>query len=197
MLALALSGCAGGGARDALKGRAPAGAAYVGHLSMTEPFPDRAPNAFRFRAPAGHVMLVYFGFVSCPDICPTTLSDVRKALRALGDDSSRVDLAFVTVDPQRDTPEVIGPYVRSFVPAGHALRPVTQSELGRVQAAFGATSSVTKKADGEINVSHTAVTYVVDANGKVLVEWPFGTPSADMIHDLRILLPSRKGAPAS
>jgi len=162
---------------------------YVGGTRVTEvhaaPGPD---SAFVFRAPAGRLLYVFFGYAHCPDICPTTLSDLRRALHRLGPDSARVDVAFVTVDPVRDSAAVLVPFTASFVRGTHALRPSTQEELATAERAFGATSSVTRTSGGEVQVSHTGAAYVVDSSGHVLVEWDYGIRPGDMAADLALLL---------
>ena len=75
---------------------------------------------FDFRAAPDALLVVYFGYTNCPDICPTTMSDLRVALGELGDQAERVDVAMVTVDPERDT-DVLADYVQGFVPDGHAI----------------------------------------------------------------------------
>lgn len=143
---------------------------------------------FRFVAPAGHLLVVYFGYTNCPDLCPTTLAEVRSARRRLGDDAARIDLAMVTVDPDRDTAVVMNGFLASFTDRFHALRPATTAELEVAEAAFLASSSITTASDGTIDVSHTANAYVVDDRGEVVVEWPFGHGVDNMVTDLGILL---------
>jgi cytochrome oxidase Cu insertion factor (SCO1/SenC/PrrC family) len=89
----------------------------------------------------------------------------------------------------RDSAEVLAPYVSAFVAGGHALRPENPGALAVAERAFGATSSVTKDADGVIEVSHTATGYLVDGAGRVVDEWPFGLTPEKMAHDLGMLLP--------
>src|SRR5262245_32515564 len=187
-LLLAAAGCDALGSMSALKGHVPQAHADVSGVMLPEVHPQRPSVPFRFRAQAGHLLVVYFGYTNCPDICPTTLSDLRRARRGLARNADRIDVAFVTVDPYRDTASVIVPYLASFVPNGHALRPDTQPELAAVERAFGATSTVTKQPSGELQVDHTAVAYVVDDRGQIEVEWDFGTSDKDMAHDLAILL---------
>jgi cytochrome oxidase Cu insertion factor (SCO1/SenC/PrrC family) len=93
----------------------------------------------------------------------------------------------ITVDPKRDTPEILPKYLSSFTDKFHALIPAQQSELRNAEKAFDATSSVTE-VDGKIEVVHGGNCYVVDSTGKVLIEWPFGMDAASMAHDLTILL---------
>lgn len=201
--ALALVWLAGGctveGGGPALKGDVPLQPLEVGHVSLPEVDASGASRPFVTRARPGGLLLVFFGFVSCPDICPTTLSDVKRALRAIGPSAERVEVAFITVDPVRDSAAVLAPYLASFFErGGHALRPATQADLAQAQRAFQATSTITRQADGHVDVSHTAATSVVDEAGRVRVTWPFGTSSADMAHDLRMLVAevSRAGAAA-
>ncbi|MBM3682968.1 MAG: SCO family protein [Actinobacteria bacterium] len=136
----------------------------------------------------GRLSVVYFGYTFCPDVCPTTLADLRVAIDDLGEDGARVDLIMVTVDPERDTLDVLERFVAFFDPDGVAIRPADDAELTRLQGLFLASSQIEKRADGTVVVAHTATTYVVDATGRVRVEWPFGVPSQDMAHDLEVLL---------
>jgi protein SCO1/2 len=77
---------------------------------------------FPFVAGPDQVLVVYFGYTSCPDVCPTTLADLRRALEELGRRADDVDVAMATIDPGRDTDEVLTGYLTSFVPEGHPLR---------------------------------------------------------------------------
>ena len=143
---------------------------------------------FTFVAEDGKLLVVYFGFTNCPDLCPTTLADLRSAFRRIPGSADKVDVAMVTVDPERDTADRLVPYLSSFIEKPIALRTTDVDALERVEAAFLASSTVTKEATGKVDVSHTAATYVVDATGTVLVEWPFGIGADGMENDLRILL---------
>lgn len=136
---LSLAGCGPPAREGKLAGHVPAKAVNVATVELPDVGPEAAGRRFAMRADPGRLLYVYFGFVSCPDVCPATLSDLRKALRALGPDAKRIAVAFVTVDPARDSAGALVPYVRSFVSDGHALRPADQASLGRAEAAFGAT----------------------------------------------------------
>ncbi len=155
-------------------------------ISLPDASAGGAP--FALRADEGGLLLVYFGFTACPDVCPTTLADIRTALRDLGDGAAAVDLAMVTVDPGRDTPEVLAGYVQSFVPGSHGLRTEDDDVLSEAAFVLGAGYQVEVNEDGEVEVLHTAHTYVIDDAGDLLVTWPFGIEPADMTSDLRILL---------
>ncbi len=143
---------------------------------------------FTFVARDGKLLVVYFGFTNCPDLCPTTLADLRSAFRRIPGSTDKVDVAMVTVDPERDTADRLVPYLSSFVDDPIALRTLDTDVLESVESAFLASSTVTKEATGKVDVSHTAATYVVDASGTVILEWPFGIGADGMENDLRILL---------
>jgi protein SCO1/2 len=163
------------------------GAVEVTNVTAEGLYADHG-SAFEMKARPGSLLVVYFGYTSCPDLCPTTLALVRAARRELGGSSDRIDLAMVTVDPDRDTPEVMNGYLSSFTDRFHALRPSSMDELESAEAAFLASSTIVTDASGRIEVGHSATTYVVDENGIVLVEWPFGIDKDTMINDFRILL---------
>jgi protein SCO1/2 len=162
--------------------------------TVTLPDASSGGGPFSFRATNGHVLLVYFGYTSCPDVCPTTLADVRKALAQLGDDASKVDVAMATIDPGRDTTEKLTAYVQTFVPAAHALRTEDPAQLRAAADALGADYSVETNATGQIEVAHTAFIYAIDANGVLLLQWPFGVKANDMRSDLRQLLATTAGS---
>ena len=158
----------------------------VGDVSL----PDATANGtdFTFTADDGKVLLVHFGYTSCPDVCPTTLVDVRAALGQLGDDADRIDLAMATIDPARDTGELLTGYVQTFVPGSHALVTTDDARLARAADAFGVSYGVELDDDGKPEVFHSGFLYAVDDQGALQVSWPFPTPPEDYAHDLRILL---------
>jgi protein SCO1/2 len=148
--------------------------------------PDRP---FTMAAEPGELLFVYFGYTHCPDLCPTTLADLRNALAQIGpEQSARVELAFVTVDPDRDTPEILGPFLASFVTGAHALRTEDTAALAAAEDAFLASSTVSTDVDGTVEVSHTAISYLVDSQGRVVDEIPFGTTADGMANDIGLLL---------
>ena len=157
----------------------------VGALSLPEA--SNGDADFTFKAADGRLLIVYFGYTSCPDVCPTTLAEVKKSFKQLGDAADKVDVAMATIDPNRDTGEIITGYVQIFIPGAHALRSDDPAQLESVAAAFGASYSVTTAADGQIDVSHSAGMYVVDPSGTVVLTWPFGIPADGIATDLEIL----------
>jgi protein SCO1 len=184
VVVVGLTSCGGGGTRE-----------LVGYTRDPEPTVDVAAlpdlsndgSPFEMRAEPGHLLVVYFGYTNCPDFCPTTLSNLARAIDALGDDGDRIDVAMVTVDPDRDT-DVLADYVRSFVPGAHALATEDAALLATIAEPFGVTYRVTSQPDGTVEVAHTTFLYVVDDAGSLLVTWPTGTTHDDLADDLAQLL---------
>jgi protein SCO1/2 len=191
-LAGTLAGCGG---TDGLSGVVRSDPLQVGHVAVRD-VTDAALLAggiiqdglLQMQAREDRLLVVYFGFLNCPDVCPTTLADLRSALERLGDDAAgRIDVVFITVDPDRDGPEELAAYLRHFAPRHHAVRD-TGPALAEAMDAFLASARIDVAPDGTIEVAHTAVLYAVDATGSVVVEWPFGTSAAALADDLAILL---------
>jgi len=186
LIGLVAAACGGSGETEYV----PAGivrspAPSVGELSL----PDVTNGEdLAFRAAEDDVLIIYFGYTSCPDVCPTTMADLRKAVRELGDDGERIGVAMATVDPDRDSPEVLTAYVHTFFPDGVALRTEDAAALSTAADAFGASYDVTTNDEGYVEVVHTAFLYAVDDQGLVRLTWPFGIESEDISRDLQVLL---------
>lgn len=183
--ALLVAACGGDDAPRTLSGYELDPRPSVGALSL----PDASDGGadFPFVAADGRMLVVYFGYTSCPDVCPTTLAEVKKAFAKMGDEAEKVDVAMITIDPDRDTDEIVSQYVQSFLPSAHALRTTDQPALEATAAAFGASFSVETLPDGEIEVGHSAAMYVVDGSGEVVLTWPFGITADSIATDLEIL----------
>lgn len=185
-VAVGLAGCSSSSAD--LIGFVPTNKA-VSALVGTEARPDGSTKEFSFVPQAGEVLVVYFGYTQCPDLCPTTMTAVRAAKKKIGPElAARVDLAMVTVDGARDTGAILTRYLSSFAERNHAITPADEKELEALKSAFQVSSSVTTNAQGKVEVTHSGTAYVVGPTGDVLVEWPFGLQADDMAHDLRLLL---------
>ena len=137
----------------------------------------------------GKLVLIFFGYTSCPDVCPTTLANLRQALNLLSTDlASQVQVIFVSVDPQRDTPEKLANYVHIFNPAFIGLTG-TKEQIDTVTQNFGIFYNINPKdANGFYSVDHTATTNVLDRQGRLTVMWSNGTTSSEIASDLRNLL---------
>jgi protein SCO1/2 len=140
-------------------------------------------------AAPGGLRVVYFGYTTCPDVCPTTMSDLKRALAQLPEeDADRVEVVMVTIDPDRDVDEKLAAYVGTFIEDGQASRIVDPAALQATADAFGASYAVSTAEDGEVEVSHSADLYVVDDQGEIILQWPFGTRYEDIADDLSALL---------
>jgi len=160
----------------------------VGMVSLPEVSASSdSETSFTFKAQNDQLLVVFFGYTMCPDICPTSLSDFRSALRRLGDRADKVDLAFVTVDPERDTADKLIPFLSTYATRFHAVRTTDFSLLKSVQDKFLVRSSVTTDENGYVQVTHTGTAFVVDSNGVVVVELPFGIGADGMENDFRVL----------
>lgn len=182
--AAVMTACSSGS--DTLIGYVPPTTKSVASVTVTE-IVNGAPRPFSFRAADGEILVVIFGYTNCPDICPATLSNLKNARTKLGADAARVNVAMVTVDPDRDTADILPRYLSSFTDRFHAVIPASDGELRTIESAFQASSSVTT-VDGRVEVSHTGTAYAVDDRGQVVVEWPFGIDVPSLASDLTILL---------
>lgn len=150
---------------------------------------DQHGLPFRLSEQQGQVVLLFFGYTQCPDVCPTTLATWRRVHEALGEDAGQVRFVFVTVDPDRDTPERLGAHVNAFNPDFIGLSGSAE-ELQAVYDIFGVfyekdTSS--GSAAGYL-VNHTATTFVVDPQGQWRLRETFGTEVDDIVYDIQQLL---------
>jgi protein SCO1/2 len=145
-------------------------------------------NSFRLSEKRGDVILLFFGYTSCPDVCPTTLSEMKRVMEALGADAERVQVVFVTVDPKRDTPEKLREYVSIFNPTFIGLSGSIE-ELEKVWSDYGVyreEEELPNSATGYL-VNHTARVYLIDRDGNLRLSYSYGTPTDDFVHDLKIL----------
>jgi protein SCO1/2 len=139
----------------------------------------------------GKYMLIFFGFTHCPDICPAELQVMSAALDALGSKSDEVVPIFVTLDPERDTPEAVGAYVKNF---GKNFVGLTGSPMAIANAAKAYRVTYSKfeyKGKDEnygYNIDHSALVYLMDKDGKYLTKFTYGTPAAKMTETMRSYL---------
>lgn len=203
-LALAACGSSGGSsaggttdpkAKTEIEGLVRPDPLEVGDVPYTEVAADGTETPFAFKASPGKLLFVAFGYTNCPDVCPTTLYDIKKAKKQLGAEGDDVEVAFATVDPERDTAAVLNEYLGSFVTDGHALRTTDKQQFQAAEQAFGITSQVVKQPDGTVEVAHTARSFVVNDKGQVVVEWAFGMGADAMAGDLHLLL--KQNTPSS
>jgi len=135
----------------------------------------------------GRVTFVFFGFTHCPDLCPTTLLDLSAAIEQLGEDRDRVQVAFITVDPERDTPEVLRDYMSSFGPnfLGLTGAPDTIREAAK---AFRVFFQKIRLPAGEYTMDHSAAVYVLDPQARVRLMFTATRSVEDIVADIIRLL---------
>ena len=152
------------------------------------PLPDHNGQPRSLKDFAGKVVVVFFGYTQCPDVCPTTLSELAEVKRALGADGDKLQGIFVTVDPERDMPEMLKAYVTNFDPSFIALRG-SPAQLAAVAKDF---KIFYKRVDGRTPTSytmdHSAGSYVYDKAGRLRVYQRYGSGTQALLADVRTLL---------
>lgn len=145
-------------------------------------------ETFRISDQKGKIVLLFFGYTSCPDVCPTTMAELKLVMDELGDQADAIQVVFISVDPERDTPEKIQKYVERFNTEFIGLSG-TVDELSAVWENYGVFREVVESnsAFGYI-VNHTARVYLIDTAGNLRLSYGFQTPMEDIVSDLEILL---------
>ena len=170
--------------KPAFKGIDITGAEYARQLAL----PDAGGKLRTLAEFKGKVAVVFFGFTQCPDVCPTTLAEIAEVKRQLGPDGDKVQAVFVTVDPERDTPAVVGAYVagfgRDFVGLRGSLEQ-TQAAAKEFKVFF---AKVPGKGEGSYTIDHTAGSFVFDTQGRVRLFIRHGGGPEAMASDLKLLI---------
>jgi len=150
-------------------------------------------SSFQLSEMRGNVVLLFFGYTTCPDVCPTTMAELKLALAELGEaDAAQVKVLFVTVDPERDTPERAQEYVDRFNPAFVGLSG-SQAELEKIWQAYGVYREIVQGTSAAgYTVDHTARVTVIDQLGNLRISFGFDTPVEDMVHDLKLILKQKQ-----
>ncbi|MEN9543368.1 MAG: hypothetical protein RLZZ598_201 [Pseudomonadota bacterium] len=136
----------------------------------------------------GKVTVVFFGFTQCPDVCPTTLAEFVTIKKALGADGARLQPVFISVDPERDTAEILKAYMAAFDPSFVALRGTPDQTAAALKSFKAFYQKVPGKALGSYTIDHTAGAYVFDAEGRPRLFVRYGQPLEDWLSDLRQLM---------
>lgn len=182
LAALALAACQG----EAPKFRSTdiTGADYGKTLELT----DHHGKPRRLEDWRGKVVVLFFGFTHCPDVCPTTLADMAQVMRELGAAAERVQVLFVTVDPERDTQEALARYVAAFDPRFLGLRGDLEATRRAAQEFKIYFEKRPGETPGEYSVDHSAQSYVLDPQGRLRLFLRHGRIAEDLLPDLRTLL---------
>jgi protein SCO1/2 len=136
----------------------------------------------------GKAVVLFFGYTHCPDVCPTTMSDLKQTMKLLGEKANRVQVLFVTVDPERDTQEVLAQFVPSFDKRFiglHGNAQETKQTLGDFKIFY---SKVEGKSKDDYTIDHSAGMYVFDKSGEIRLYMAYGEKPADIASDIGKLL---------
>ncbi|HOY70388.1 MAG TPA: SCO family protein [Methylotenera sp.] len=136
----------------------------------------------------GKVVMLFFGYTHCPDVCPTTLSDLKQTMKLLGDKANEVQVLFITVDPERDTQEVLAQFVPYFDARFIGLRGNAQETKDTLDNFKVYQAKVDEKADGSYVIDHSAGMYVYDKNGKIRLYMQYGQKPQEIAADIQKLL---------
>jgi len=180
---LAVAGC--GGSAPAFRATDISGTTEWGRDFA---LPDATGQQRRLADFRGKAVVLFFGYTQCPDVCPTTLSAMAEVAKQLGGDAARLQVIFVTLDPERDTPALIAEYMAQFNPGFLGLRgdkAATEAVAREFKVFF--TKQAAGKAGG-YTLDHTAGSYVFDPQGRLRLYVRHGAPAADIAADLKLLL---------
>lgn len=167
------------------------------HGMVIEP-PNPAPDftllnhqgqPFQLSAQQGKLVVMFFGFTHCPDVCPTTLADMKAVRSKLGNDAEHLQVVFISVDPERDTPDLVNRYVTAFDPTFIGLSGPSTT-LERIYQDYGVTAIRRELPNSAITytMDHSAFTYVIDRSGNYRMLFPYNTSIDEIVSDLRYLI---------
>ncbi len=170
--------------KPAFKGVDITGAEYAKDFALT----DQNGQTRTLKDFAGKVVVVFFGYTQCPDVCPTTMQELLEVRRLLGSDGDKLQGIFVTVDPERDTAELLKAYTANFDPSFVALRP----SIEQLQVLLKDFKIYAKKVEGKTATSytmdHSAQSYVYDPKGRLRLYSRYGSGPQALADDARLLL---------
>ena len=183
-LALAAAGCME--AKPQFKAVDITGADYAKDFAL----PDTDGKLRTLKDFQGKAVVVFFGYTQCPDVCPTTMQEIAEAKKLLGPDGARVQGVFITVDPERDKPELLKAYVANFGPDMVALRGNAEQTAAVAKDYKVYYKRVEGKTPGSYFMEHTAASYVYDPQGRLRLYSRYGSGAQALADDLRLLLKS-------
>jgi protein SCO1/2 len=136
----------------------------------------------------GKVVVMFFGFTQCPDVCPTTMAEMAAVMKELGPQADQVQVLFVTIDPARDTQQLLAQYVPAFDPRFLGLYGDAEATAKVAKEFKVFYAKVNGKTEGSYSMDHTAASYVFDRNGKIRLFVRHGKGPAPIVHDIKQLL---------
>jgi protein SCO1/2 len=181
---LALAACGKPSDKPAFQAVDITGADYARTLSL----PDAEGKPRSLADFKGKVTVVFFGYTQCPDVCPTTMAELAQVKRSLGPQGNDVQGVFVTVDPERDTPQVLKAYMANFDPGFVALRGTPEQTQAVAKEFKVFYAKVPGKAPGSYTMDHTAGSYIFDRQGRVRLFTRYGAGPKALAGDLQLLL---------
>ncbi|MBI3144787.1 MAG: SCO family protein [Pseudogulbenkiania sp.] len=183
LLLASLLACSPAASKAEFKGTDIAGVQFGGDFTLTDHTgKPRSLSDFK-----GKVVALFFGYTHCPDVCPTTMLEFASAMKLLGADADQVQVLFITVDPERDTPALLAGYVPHFDPRFLGLSG-NPAAVRKVAEQFKVVAQRQPGQGGGYSVDHSAGAYLIDRDGKLRVYLPYGLPAADLAHDIKQLI---------
>jgi protein SCO1/2 len=182
-LVFSLAGCGEQGEKPVFKLTDVTGASFGKTLELSDHNGQRRTLA-DFK---GKVVALFFGFTHCPDVCPTTLSEMAVVMKELGADAGRLQVLFVSVDPERDTADVLKRYVPAFNPSFLGLTG-SADEIARAAKEFKIYYQKQPLKGGGYTMDHSAGTYIIDGEGRLRLFAQYGAGAPALLHDIRQLL---------
>ena len=182
-----LAGCdklSGLGSKPSFKAVDITGADYGSKLAL----PDQHGQLRTLADFKGKLVVVFFGFTQCPDVCPTTMAELAQVKKAMGADGDRVQGVFITIDPERDTPELLKAYMGSFDPSFIGLRGTLEQTAATAKDFKVFYAKVPGKSEGSYTMDHTAGSYIFDTTGKLRLFTRYGSGAEALAADLKTLL---------
>ena len=183
-LSMLLLGCSEKAAAPAFKNTDLTGLGYAQEFALTD-HNGKARTLADFK---GKLVVMFFGYTQCPDVCPTTMVEMANVMKELGPDADQVQVLFVTVDPERDTQALLAQYVPAFDPRFLGLYGDAQATAKVAKEFKLFYAKVEGKTAGSYTMDHTAGSYVFDRNGKIRLFVRHGAGPAPITHDLKLLL---------
>jgi protein SCO1 len=160
------------------------GAEYARVLSL----PDATGKPRTLADFKGKVTVVFFGYTQCPDVCPTTMVELAQVKKALGADGERLQAVFVSIDPERDTPEILTAYMASFDPSFVALRGTLEQTQAAAKEFKVFYAKVPGKVEGSYTMDHTAGAFILDGQGHVRLFERYGGGAEALAADVKALI---------
>lgn len=144
---------------------------------------------FRLSDHNGEIILLYFGYRTCPDFCPTTFTELRQIYRELGEPAEKLKIVFITIDPERDDLESLAAYTQAFHQDFIGLRTEGES-LQRIMDEFGVVAEKRQLADSALSylIDHTASLFLIGPDGRLQVQYLYGTNYQIIVNDVKVIL---------